>query len=109
MHLRISFVRLSADNIVEPIRDHPTGIINKLLRDPILKLYLKETLVIEKVSHVKRQFLKWAIKELDLTSIELSHIRSNRPAEQENRFFSIISSAKRNLFSRIFIIQSETI
>jgi len=68
-----SLVRLSGDNIVELIRERRNDLISKLLHDDELNLYLKESFDISEVSQIKREFIKRALKELDLAPIDLSH------------------------------------
>lgn len=68
-----SLVRLSGDNIIELIREHRTDLINKLLHDEELNLYVKETFDISEVSRIKREFIKRALKELNLAPIDLIH------------------------------------
>ena len=69
-----SLVRLSGDNIIELIRERRNDLINKLLHDDELNLYLKETFDLsDEVSQVKREFIKRALKELNSVPIDLSH------------------------------------
>jgi len=68
-----SFVRLSGDNIIELVRDRRNELIGNLLHDKALNLYLKETFNISEVSQIKQEFIKRALKELNLTPVDLSH------------------------------------
>jgi hypothetical protein len=69
-----SLVRLSGDNIIELIRERRNDLIDKLLHDDELNLYLKETFGLsEEVSKIKREFIKRALKELNSVPIDLSH------------------------------------
>ncbi|HMG91393.1 MAG TPA: hypothetical protein VK589_15125 [Chryseolinea sp.] len=68
-----SLVRLSGDNIIELVRERRSDLISKLLHDDELNLYVKETFNISEVSLIKREFIKRALKELNLTPIDLSH------------------------------------
>ena len=66
-----SLVRLSGDNIIELTREHRNDLINKLLRDDELNLYLKETFSLsEEVSQIKREFIKRALKELNSEDVQ---------------------------------------
>ena len=68
-----SLVRLSGDNIIELIRERRNDLINKLLHDDELNLYLKETFDLsEEVSQIKREFNKGALKELNSVPIDFS-------------------------------------
>lgn len=73
MPIEESFVRLSGDNIIELVRDRRNELISALLHDDALNLYLKETFNITEVSHIKQEFIKRALKELNSTSVDLSH------------------------------------
>jgi hypothetical protein len=65
-----SLVRLTGDNIIELIRERRSDLINKLLHDDELNLYLKETFDLsEEVSQIKREFIKRALKELNSVPI----------------------------------------
>jgi hypothetical protein len=68
-----SLVRLSGDNIIELVRERRSDLISKLLHDDELNLYVKETFGISEVSRIKREFIKKALQELNLTPIDLSH------------------------------------
>ena len=68
-----SLVRLSGDNIIELIRERRTDLISKLLQDDELNLYIREAFDVLEVSKIKREFIKRALKELNLTPIDLSH------------------------------------
>ena len=69
-----SLVRLSGDNIIDLIRERRNDIINKLLHDDELNLYLKDAFDLPgEVSGVKREFIKRALKELNSVPIDLSH------------------------------------
>ena len=68
-----SLVRLSGDNIIELIRERRSDLISKLLHDDELNVYLKETFDISVVSQIKREFIKRALKDLNLVPIDLSH------------------------------------
>jgi len=68
-----SLVRLSGDNIIELIRERRSDLISKLLHDDELNVYLKETFDISEVSQIKREFIKRALKDLNLAPVDLSH------------------------------------
>ncbi len=68
-----SLVRLSSDNIIELIRERRTDLISKLLQDDELNFYIREAFDIVEVSQIKREFIKRALKELNLAPIDLSH------------------------------------
>jgi hypothetical protein len=68
-----SLVRLSGDNIIELIRERRSDLIGKLLHDNELNLYLKETFDISELSQIKREFIKRALKDLNLAPVDLAH------------------------------------
>lgn len=68
-----SLVRLSGDDIIELVRDRRNDLISKLFHDDGLNLYLKETFNVTEVSQIKKEFIKRALKELNLTPVDLSH------------------------------------
>lgn len=73
MQTEESIIRLSGENIIEMIRDNRNEVIQKSLNDSTLKLYLKEVHSLAEVSAIKIEFIKRSLKELILTSIDLSH------------------------------------
>ena len=68
-----SFIRLTNDNIIELVRDQRNELIGKLLHTDGLNLFLKETFGVTEISQIKREFIKRALKELELSPIDLSH------------------------------------
>jgi hypothetical protein len=73
MQTEESILRLSGENIIEMIRDNRNEIIQKLLNDSALREYLSETHSLNEVSAIKIEFIKRSLKELLLTSVDLSH------------------------------------
>ena len=94
-----SLVRLSGDNIIELIRESRNDLISKLLHDDELNLYLKETFAISEVSQIKREFIKRALKELNLTPIDLSHY-GQIILEMRKTGSLVVSSNNEKLFYR---------
>ena|SRR5688572_142596 len=94
-----SLVRLSGDNIIELIRERRSDLISKLLRDDELNAYLKETFDISEVSQIKREFIKRALKELNLTPVDLSHY-GQIILEMRKSGSLVISSNNEKLFHR---------
>jgi hypothetical protein len=94
-----SLVRLSGDNIIELIRERRSDLISKLLHDDELNLYLKETFDISEVSQIKREFIKRALKELNLTPVDLSHY-GQIILEMRKSGSLVISSNNEKLFHR---------
>jgi len=68
-----SIIRLSGENIIEMIRDNRNDVIQKLLNDEALKLYLQEIHFLPDVSAIKMEFIKRSLEELILTPVDLSH------------------------------------
>jgi hypothetical protein len=73
METEESIIRLSGENIIEMIRDNRNDVIQKLLDDKTLKLYLNEIHSLTEVSAIKIEFIKRSLKELILTPVDLSH------------------------------------
>jgi len=66
-----SLIRLSNDYIIELVRDRRNELISKLLHREELNLFLKETFGVTEISQVKREFIKRALKELELSPVDL--------------------------------------
>ena len=73
MQTEESFIRLTNDNIIELVRDRRNELIGKLLHTDGLNHFLKETFGVTEISLVKQEFIKRALKELELSPIDLSH------------------------------------
>jgi hypothetical protein len=73
MQTEESIIRLSGENIIEIIRDNRNEIIQKLLHDKALKLYLTDFHGLAEVSTLKLGFIKRSLKELMLTPVDPSH------------------------------------
>jgi hypothetical protein len=73
MQTEESIIRSSGENIIEMIRDNRNDVIQKLLEDRALKLYLNEIHSLTEVSAIKIEFIKRSLKELILTPVDLSH------------------------------------
>ncbi|AYB32062.1 hypothetical protein [Chryseolinea soli] len=73
MQAEESFIRLTNDNIIELVRERRNELITKLLDAAELNLFLKESFGITEVSLIKQEFIKRALKELELSPINLPH------------------------------------
>ena len=73
MQIEESIIRFSSENIIEMIRENRNDVIQKLLDDKALTLYLNQIHSLSEVSAVKLEFIKRSLKELILTPVDLSH------------------------------------